>query len=66
MRGGFSVVYLRERLEEQIQEWGDPWKYGVKANKNTIDTSLAYNAEQGITGKKMSSEDFFAASTLET
>ncbi len=65
-RGGFSVVYLRERLEEQIKEWGDPWKYGVKANQSTIDTYLAYNAEQGITSKKLSPQDFFAAGTLET
>ena len=65
-RAGFSVVYLRERLEEQISQWGDPWKNGIKANKNTIDTYLAYNAEQGITSKKMSYEDFFAASTLDT
>ncbi len=65
-RGGFSVVYLRERLEEQTKEWGDPWTYGVKANKNTIDTYLAYNAEQGIISKKLTYEDFFAASTLES
>ncbi len=60
------MVYLRERLEEQIKEWGDPWKYGVKANQSTIDTYLAYNAEQGITSKKLSPQDFFAAGTLET
>ncbi len=65
-RGGFSVVYLRERLEEQIKEWGDPWKYGIKANQTMIDTYLTYNAEQGITSKKLSINDFFAASALET
>lgn len=65
-RAGFSVVYLRERLEDQIKQWGDPWKYGIKANKGMIDTYLAYNAEQGITSRKMTVEEFFAAGTLGT
>ncbi len=65
-RAGFSVVYLQERLEDQIKQWGDPWKYGIKANKRMIDTYLAYNAEQGITSRKMNVEEFFAAGTLET
>ena len=65
-RAGFSVVYLRERFEEQIKDWGDPWKYGVKENKNMIDSYLTYNAEQGITSKKLALEEFLAAGTLET
>src|SRR4029450_4480624 len=35
-RGGFSVVYLREAMKQQITAWDDPWKYGVKANQSTI------------------------------
>ena len=42
-RGGFSVVYLRERMKEQNAVWGDPWKYGLKANKSTIDAFIKYN-----------------------
>ena len=34
------MVYLRERLKEQIERWGDPWKYGIQANKATIDTFM--------------------------
>ena len=47
-RGGFSVVYLRERMKEQMAAWGDPWKYGIKANKTTIDAFIKYNVEQGM------------------
>ncbi|HEX9880275.1 MAG TPA: hypothetical protein VGB25_08795, partial [Candidatus Binatia bacterium] len=65
-RAGFSVVYLRERLVEQTAEWGDPWKYGVKANKSVIDAFVSYCAEQGITGRRLSYEEFFAAGALET
>lgn len=65
-RAGFSVVYLRERLLEQFNGWGDPWRYGVKANKNEIDAFLQYNAEQGMTGSVLPYHEAFAGSTLET
>jgi 4,5-dihydroxyphthalate decarboxylase len=65
-RGAFSVVYLRERMKEQIDSWGDPWKYGVKANRSTIDTFIRYNVEQGMIRRALSDTDIFAASTLDT
>jgi len=65
-RGGFSVVYLRERLKEQMAKWGDPWKYGVKANRTTIDAFIKYNVEQGMIRKAPSYSDIFAAATLGT
>jgi len=65
-RGGFSVVYLRERMNEQLAAWGDPWKYGVKANRSTIDAFIKYNVEQGMIKKSMSTSDIFAAGTLDT
>ena len=65
-RAGFSVVYLRERLVEQTAAWGDPWVYGVAANRNLIDRFIEYNAAQGITSRKLGDEEIFAAGTLET
>ena len=65
-RGGFSVVYLRERMKQQSAVWGDPWKYGVHANKSTIDAFMRYNVEQGMIQKPMTYEDIFAAGTLHT
>jgi 4,5-dihydroxyphthalate decarboxylase len=65
-RGGFSVVYLRERMKEQIKAWGDPWKYGLKANKNTIDAFIKYNVEQGMIRAAPSYADVFASGTLDT
>ena len=35
-RGGFSVVYLREQLKEQMAKWGDPWKYGIRATRHRL------------------------------
>ncbi|MGH7874055.1 MAG: ABC transporter substrate-binding protein [Candidatus Binatia bacterium] len=65
-RGAFSVLYLRERMKEQMATWGDPWKYGFKANKTTIDTFIRYNTEQGMIRSTPTYSDIFAAGTLET
>jgi 4,5-dihydroxyphthalate decarboxylase len=65
-RGGFSVVYLRERLKKQFEKWGDPWKYGIRANKTTLDALVRDNHEQGMTRSALAYKDIFAASTLET
>jgi 4,5-dihydroxyphthalate decarboxylase len=65
-RGGFSVVYLRERMKEQIASWGDPWKYGIKANKPTIDAFIRYNVDQGMIRSAPSYGQIFAAGTLDT
>jgi 4,5-dihydroxyphthalate decarboxylase len=65
-RGGFSVVYLRERMKEQMKSWGDPWKYGIRSNKSTIDAFIKYNVEQGMIRAAPSYAEIFAAGTLET
>jgi 4,5-dihydroxyphthalate decarboxylase len=65
-RGGFSVVYLRERMKEQIASWGDPWKYGIKANKPTIDAFIRYNVDQGMIRRRPSFGQIFAMGTLDT
>lgn len=65
-RSGFGVVYLRERFVEQTKTWGDPWKYGVAANRDTVETFARYNADQGITKHQLSIDELFAAGTLDT
>lgn len=65
-RGGFSVVYLREQLKEQMAKWGDPWKYGIKANRATIDAFIKYNVDQGMIRQAPNYTEIFAAGTLDT
>ena len=65
-RAGFSVVYLRERMKEQIDRWGDPFKYGIKANKQMIDALIKDNYEQGGIRSEPSYNEIFAGSTLQT
>jgi len=60
------VVYLRERLKEQLRDWGDPWRYGVQAKKSAIEAFIRYNHEQGMTRRKFSREEILAAGTLDT
>ncbi len=65
-RAGFSVVYLRERMKEQLERWGDPWRYGIAANRHTIDTFIAYNVDQGMIRAAPAYAQIFAQSVLDT
>lgn len=65
-RGGLTLVDLRERFFEQQDRWGDPWVYGIKANRRMIDAFARYNLEQGVIRAPLSDQRIFAASTLDT
>lgn len=65
-RGGFSVVYLREKMKEQTKSWGDPWKHGINANRSTIEDFIKYNVEQSMIRSAPPLVDIFAAGTLDT
>jgi 4,5-dihydroxyphthalate decarboxylase len=65
-RAGFSVLYQREVMFEQRQKWGDPFRYGIEANKAMFETFFAYYAEQGNVRGEPSFEEVFASSTLDT
>ena len=60
------MVYLRERMKEQLATWGDPWQHGIKTNRSTIDAFIKYNVEQGMIREAPSYADIFAAATLAT
>ena len=42
----------------------DYWPYGVAANGAEIEAMTRYSYEQGLTARKLSAEDLFAASTF--
>jgi 4,5-dihydroxyphthalate decarboxylase len=65
-RGGLTLVDLRERFFDQQDQWGDPWVYGVAANRRMMDTYIRYNRVQGAIKSDLSYERIFAAGTLET
>ena len=53
-------------MKDQLAAWGDPWKYGIKANRSTIDAFIKYNVEQGMIRSTPSYAQIFATATLDT
>jgi 4,5-dihydroxyphthalate decarboxylase len=64
--GPSLIPHVRERFRDQQTEWGDLWKHGISANKNTINTFLDYLHEHGLTKSRLGVEQVFAAGTLNT
>ena len=65
-RAGFSVLYQREIVFEQMKKWGDAFAYGLKADRTTYAAYFAYSLEQGVIRQPSSYEKVFAAGTLDT
>lgn len=54
-------------FEEDVQLLGDDWwPYGIAANRSTLDTFLRYHHEQGLSSRRWTVEEIFAADLLET
>jgi 4,5-dihydroxyphthalate decarboxylase len=62
-----SGLILRDEYLAKTREifGADPFPYGVKANRNMLETIIDYSFEQGLTPKKFKLEELFAPSTLE-
>jgi len=58
----FGAQYLR-RTREIFGD--DPYPYGVKGNREMLQTIIDFSHEQGLTKEKMKIEDMFAPSTME-
>ncbi len=65
-RAGFSVLYLREYVAEQFKKWGDPWVYGMSANRNMLNAYIDWSHEQGIMRDRLSFEQVFSKGVLDT
>jgi ABC-type nitrate/sulfonate/bicarbonate transport system substrate-binding protein len=60
------LMHAREAMRDQLADWGDVYPLGIKEDRNTIDWFLDFNLEQGLTKERLSYEQVFAASTLDT
>jgi len=65
-RAGFSVMYLREHVAAQFKKWGDPWVYGIKANRNMLDAYIDWSHQQGIMKDRFSLDQVFSQGVLDT
>jgi len=53
-------------VEETRRELGDDWwAYGFAPNRHVLDTFLRYHHEQGLSRRRLASEELFAPETLE-
>ena len=43
----------------------DLWPYGLEPNRPTLDTFLAWAAEQGVNARRLQPEELFAPETLQ-
>jgi 4,5-dihydroxyphthalate decarboxylase len=56
----YMLPWLADDLDEIESIFkGDPWPYGELENKLCIDTLVDYMLEQGIIGKRVSTNDLF-------
>jgi 4,5-dihydroxyphthalate decarboxylase len=61
-----GLIFGRQYLQQTRSIFGnDPFPYGVKDNRDMIQTIIDFSYEQGLTKQKMKIEELFAPSTLE-
>lgn len=61
-----ALIFGREYLAKTREIFGhDPFPYGVRANREMLQTIIDYSHQQGLTREKLRIEDLFAPSTLE-
>ncbi len=65
MNTNVAIPWLTAHLEENRRLLGDdPWPYGVGANRKTLDTFLRYHHAQGLSKRRYTVDEIFAAETL--
>lgn len=59
-----SLVWESAYAEQEAALLGDPFAYGIEANRTTLDAVLRYAAEQGFTSRPLAFDEVFLPSTL--
>jgi 4,5-dihydroxyphthalate decarboxylase len=61
-----GLIFGRDYLRMTTAVFGDdPYPYGIRANRDMLQTIIDFSKEQGLTKDKQKLEDLFAPSTLE-
>ncbi len=67
VNGPHSFVWLEELVHEMNSTFGDdPYPYGLKKNKEIIETMTQYAFEQGLISRKLVPEELFSKNTLDS
>lgn len=60
------LPFSNHDVEETVSLFGaDFWPYGVEANSRTLEAALRYSYEQGLSSRKVSLEELFAANSID-
>jgi 4,5-dihydroxyphthalate decarboxylase len=59
----FRLGLLPADAEEAVRS--DPYPYGVKSNRQILETIAQYSHEQGLTPRVLALDEIFAPSTLD-
>ena len=61
------LAWGRQALEEERALFGrDPWANGVKTNRANLEAFIGYSLEQGLISRRLSIEELFYPSTLDS
>ena len=64
---GYSIkTSMRELLRDELGQLGEIYTHGLSRNATVVDLFLDFCNEQGLTSKRLSREQVFAADTLDT
>jgi 4,5-dihydroxyphthalate decarboxylase len=64
---GYSIkTSMRELLRDEVDQLGEIYVHGISKNATVVDLFLDFCHEQGVTSKRLSREQVFAAGTLDT
>ncbi|HEV7665519.1 MAG TPA: ABC transporter substrate-binding protein [Chloroflexota bacterium] len=64
---GYSLkTGMRELLRDEVAEFGEIYTHGLSNNAKVVDLFLDYCYDQGVTSRRLSREQVFAAGTLDT
>ena len=62
-----ALPWYGQELEETRRLMGDDfWPYGIAANRKTLETLFQYSHEQGLCERRLTIDELFHLSTLET
>jgi 4,5-dihydroxyphthalate decarboxylase len=63
----FPLPWIPDELDRARELFGgDPWPYGVEANRTTLDAFLGYAFEQGVCRRRLTVETLFPPEVHET
>ena len=61
------LAWARHLVEEERRLLGpDPWPSGVKRNRSNLERFMGYSLDQGLIDRKLTMEELFAESTIDT